>query len=53
MRKHGTKCIIVSADSEDRFRLYQRMVKSAFPGVRIDIWPGSEGESRKMEVCFI
>lgn len=53
IRKYRTKCVIVSAASEDRFRLYQRMVKSAFPRARIEILPGSEGDWKKMEVCLV
>ena len=51
--KYRTNCIIFSADSEDRSRVYQRMMKSAFPRAGIRVQPSPWGAGTEIRVCFI
>jgi hypothetical protein len=53
VKKHRTNCIVFSAASEDRSRVYQRMMKSAFPGAGIRVGPSPWGAGTEIRVCFI
>jgi hypothetical protein len=53
VRKHKTRCIVFSAASEDRVRIYQRMMKSAFPRAGIKVRPSPWGAGTEIRVCFV
>jgi hypothetical protein len=52
-KKYRTNCIVFSAASEDRSRVYQRMMKSTFPGAGIRVRPSPWGAGTEIRVCFI
>ena len=53
VKRYRKNCIVFSADSEDRARLYQKMMKSAFPGAGIRPRPSPYGVGTEIRVCFI
>lgn len=53
VKKNRTRCIVFSAASEDRSRLYQRMMKSAFPGAGVRASPSPWGAGTEIRVCFV
>jgi hypothetical protein len=52
-KKYRANCIVFSAASEDRSRVYQKMMKSAFPGAGIRVRPSPWGAGTEIRVCFI
>jgi hypothetical protein len=53
MKKHRTNCIVFSAASEDRSRIYQKMMKSAFPGAGIRAGPSQWVAGTEIRVCLV
>jgi hypothetical protein len=53
VKRHPVGCIVFSAEPEARARIYQRMMKSAFPRASIRLYPSEYGAGTEIKVCFI
>jgi hypothetical protein len=52
VQQHPVGCLVFSADPEARARIYQRMMKSAFPRASIRAYPSPWGAGTEIKVCF-
>jgi hypothetical protein len=52
VQQHSMRCLVFSADPEARARIYQRMMKSAFPRASIKAYPSPWGAGTEIKVCF-
>jgi hypothetical protein len=52
VKRYRPRCIVFSADSKDRERVYYGMMKRTFPGAGIRTAPSPWGAGTEFRVCF-